>query len=61
MNELASQLQPYSDDKLAFENLNGTYELVYSGSQSGKPSGVIIGPIVGKVTQIFYSDTFAAL
>ncbi|CAB9514742.1 expressed unknown protein [Seminavis robusta] len=56
LDQLALQLQPFSDPQPARIPFTGTHSLVYSGSDSGPTSG-LIGPFVGKVTQVFHNET----
>lgn len=53
--ELARELAEYSDLEPAHAQLSGVFHLVYS-AHSGPPSGHLIGPIYGEVTQEFLED-----
>jgi hypothetical protein len=50
--ELARQLAHYSDTEPARYPLRGVFDLVYSANP-GPPSGRLVGPFYGKVTQTF--------
>ena len=56
IDELAKTLKPLSDPSPARTPLNGTHSLVYSGSMQGPTAG-LVGPFVGKVTQVFWNET----
>ena len=56
LDELAQELRPFSDPQPARNPLCGTHQLVYSGSDSGPTAG-LIGPFVGRVTQVFWNET----
>ena len=56
LEELAQKLRPFSDPRPARSPLRGTHSLVYSGSDSGPTAG-LLGPFVGKVTQVFWNET----
>lgn len=56
MDDLSQRLSIYSDPRPARIPLEGTHTLVYSASEAGPPAG-LIGPFVGKVTQIFWNET----
>jgi hypothetical protein len=53
--ELARQLPEYSDTEPARYPLRGVFNLVYSANP-GPPSGRLVGPFYGKVTQTFWDD-----
>jgi hypothetical protein len=53
--ELARQLPQYSDTEPARYPLRGVFDLVYSANP-GPPSGRLVGPLYGKVTQTFSDD-----
>jgi hypothetical protein len=53
--ELARQLPHYSDTEPARYPLRGVFDLVYSANP-GPPSGHLVGPFYGKVTQTFWDD-----
>lgn len=56
--EMARQLPQYSDTEPARYPLRGVFDLVYS-SNPGPPSGRLVGPFYGKVTQTFLDDNEA--
>lgn len=53
--EMAKKLSDYSDPDPSTAPYRGVHDLVYSSS-SGQSSGLIAGPIYGKVTQTFLDD-----
>lgn len=56
MDDLSQKLSVYSDPHPARIPLEDTHTLVYSASEAGPPAG-LVGPFVGKVTQIFWNET----
>ena len=54
IDELASELVPYSDTGPAQVDLQGRHDLIYSASPGG--SSGALGPFVGTVSQSFLDD-----